>query len=107
MLPDCQINPGEKFEDFTTRFDNIYKSMQQAVTNLVIPDIVLAMQLVRAAKLDTVAGMNVRTRVDWERDDVYDKTVKAINKICYGQTGCGRAGSCGDANGTHDCAAGA
>ena len=86
----CEIKAGEKYQDFTARFDSSYKALLQKDAGCTISERVLAMMIRVAAKLDSQTLMNVRSNVRWKKqdgtanEDVYKQTIVAINEICAG-----------------------
>ena len=82
----CEMRQGEKYEDFVMRFDTAYSALQQTEKDIKIPDKILAMQLMTAAKLERATLVAVRANIDWEKDDIYETAKTAINRICHGET---------------------
>ena len=83
---ECEMKAGEKYEDFVIRFDIAHNALKQKDKDVKVPDKLLAMQLMRAAKLDKQTIMAVRANVKMEGDDIYKNTAKTINRICHGET---------------------
>ena len=81
----CEMEPGEKYEDFVMRFDVSYTVLQQTEKDIKIPDKILTMQLLKAAKLEKATLIAVRSNIKWDDNDVYEKTKTAINRICHGE----------------------
>ena len=90
VLVKCEIKAGERYQDFTARFDSAYKALHQKDSGCSFPERILAMMIRVAAKLDSQTLMNVRSNVRWKKDDgtankeVYKETISAINEICAG-----------------------
>ena len=82
----CEIGQGEKYEDFVMRFDTAYTALQQTERDIKIPEKILTMQLLRAAKLEKSTLIAVRANINWDGEDVYVKARDAINRICHGET---------------------
>ena len=80
-----EIKPGEKYEDFVVRFEGALQSLIQKGKNIKLPDQVLAMQLMMAAKLTSAMLIPVRANVKWDGDSIYNDTKKAISRICHGE----------------------
>ena len=88
---ETSIKPGEKYEEFTTRFDSAYKALVRKDSDCSISNNLLAMFIRYAARLPTVTLMSVRGNVRWKNQDktankeVYSETIAAINEICAGE----------------------
>ena len=82
---DCVIKPGEKYENFIIRFETLYQKLVKRDNDITIPGKILAMQVMRAAKLPQAWLISVRANVKWDEDEVYENTKKAINRICHGE----------------------
>ena len=80
----CEISEGEKITDFTTRFEAKYRALLKQDPALKIPDKILAMKIMMAAKLNPAELMNVKSNVNWEEGDSFEATIKSINKLCSG-----------------------
>ena len=70
----CKMKQGERYEDFVMRFDTVYKTLSQKDKDVMIPAKILAMQLMKAAKLDKNTTISVRAGIDWNSAEVYNKT---------------------------------
>ena len=81
-----KIQPNERYQDYTVRFDTLYKALSVLSGDIKIPDKILAMKLRCTACLDRQTIMNVRAEVKWNEANVYENTKKAINRICLDQT---------------------
>ena len=81
----CEIKSGEKYEDFVIRFEGDYQTLIQKSDNIAIPDQILAMQLILAAKISGTMLISIRANVKWDGDAVYEATKKAISRICHGE----------------------
>ena len=67
------------------RCNTAYKTLSQKDKDFMIPAKILAMQLMKAAKLDNNTPISVRAGIDWNSTEVYNKTCKVINKLCHGE----------------------
>ena len=81
----AEIAPGERYTDFTTRWDTLYESMMRRDPAMKIAEKVLSMMVRHAAKLTDTANMNIRANLDFEGAGVYKATLKMINQVCEGQ----------------------
>ena len=81
----CEMKQGERYEDFVMRFDTAYKTLSQKDKDVAIPAKILAMQLMKAAKLDKNTTVAVRAGIDWDSTEVYNKTMEVMNKLCHGE----------------------
>ena len=88
---ETSIKPGEKYEEFTARFDSAYKALVRKDGDCSISNNLLAMFIRYAARLPTTTLMSVRSNVRWKNQDktankeVYTETIAAINEICAGE----------------------
>ena len=88
---ECSIQPGEKYKEFTTRFDSVYKALVRKNTNCSISNNLLPMFIRHAAKLPNTTKIIMRSNVRWKNQDktvnteVYNKTIAAMNEICCGE----------------------
>ena len=86
-----EIRPGEKYQDFTARFDSAYKVLVRRDEEWKISNRLLAMFIRFMAKLKPAALMTVRGNVRWKKvdgtanQDVYTETITAMNEICAGE----------------------
>ena len=67
---DCAIKPGEKYENFIIRLEKLYQKLVKRDNDIAIPGKILAMQVMRAAKLPQAWLISVWANVKWDEDHV-------------------------------------
>ena len=82
---ECQIKCGEKYREFTARFDASYRSLLALDGDLIYPDKILAMKLKHSARLNNQLLFAINKNVKWDGNGaVYEDTRKEINRITSG-----------------------
>ena len=82
-----EIRPGEKYQNFTARFDSAYKALVRRDEEWKISNRLLAMFIRFTAKLKPAALMTVRGNVRWKKADgtANQDVYPAMNEICAGE----------------------
>ena len=81
---ECVIKPGERYEDFTTRFETAWDAARRENNTLEMSGGTLAMKLEFAAKLEPHVRMVVDQSTKGDKAGMFKRAVRAVNEIHEG-----------------------